>query len=72
MPLVPALGRQRQADLCELEASLGYRKSSRATQRNLVSTKPKPNNSPAHRNKSPTAKKEEKNQSPLGGVFYFH
>jgi hypothetical protein len=29
MPLIPALGRQRQADLCELEASLVYRVSSR-------------------------------------------
>ena len=37
-PLIPALGRQRQADLCELEVSLVYRVSSRtgskATQRN--------------------------------------
>ena len=24
-PLIPALGRQRQADLCEFEASLGYK-----------------------------------------------
>ena len=29
MPLVPALGRQRQADLCVLEASLVYRINSR-------------------------------------------
>jgi len=29
IPLVPALGRHRQADLCELEASLVYRASSR-------------------------------------------
>ena len=39
-PLVPALGRQRQVDLCQFEASLIYRGSSRtarATQRNLVS-----------------------------------
>ena len=28
-PLIPALGRQRQADLCEFEASLVYRESSR-------------------------------------------
>ena len=37
--LVPALGRQRQGDLCEFEASLVYRASSRtarATQRNPV------------------------------------
>jgi hypothetical protein len=35
--LIPELGRQRQADLCEVEASLVYRASSRiarATQRN--------------------------------------
>ena len=38
MPLIPALGRQRQEDLCELEASLVYRANSRigskAKQRN--------------------------------------
>ena len=37
MALIPALRRQRQADLCEFEASLVYRVSSRtfrATQRN--------------------------------------
>ena len=39
MPLIPALRRQRQVDLCEFEASLVYRVSSRtarATQRNPV------------------------------------
>ena len=40
MPLIPALGRQKQADLCEFEASLMYRASSRtiskAIQRNPV------------------------------------
>ena len=38
-PLILALGRQRQADLCEFEASLGYRvsfRTARATQRNPV------------------------------------
>jgi hypothetical protein len=38
-PLIPALGRQRQEDLCEFKASPVYRVSSRtarATQRNLV------------------------------------
>ena len=37
--LIPAFGRQRQADLCEFETSLVYRASSRtarATQRNPV------------------------------------
>ena len=40
--MIPALGRQRQVDLCEFEASLGYIVSSRtawATQRNPVSKK---------------------------------
>ena len=29
MPLIPALGRQRQVDLCEFKISLVYRVSSR-------------------------------------------
>lgn len=41
MPLIPALGRQRQADLCEFEACLVYRArprtGSKATQLNPVS-----------------------------------
>jgi hypothetical protein len=40
MHLTPALNRQRQADLCDFEASLVYRASSRtakATERNPVS-----------------------------------
>jgi len=40
MSLIPALRRERQADLCEFEASLVYRVSCRTdrdTQRNLVS-----------------------------------
>jgi hypothetical protein len=39
MPLIPALGRQRQVDHCEFKASLVYRMSSkiaRVTQRNPV------------------------------------
>jgi hypothetical protein len=39
-PLISALGRQRQVDLCEFKASLVYRMNSRtarATQRNPVS-----------------------------------
>jgi hypothetical protein len=43
--LIPTLGRQRQVDLCEFEASLVYRVSSRTardTQRNPVSKKTKP------------------------------
>ena len=41
MLLIPTLGRQRQADFCEFEASLvyrvGYRTGSKAKQRNTVS-----------------------------------
>jgi hypothetical protein len=40
MPLIPALGKQRQADLYEFKASLVYRANSRtvkAPQKNLVS-----------------------------------
>ena len=39
IPLIPALGRQRQVDLCEFKASLVYRvvsRTARATQRNPV------------------------------------
>ena len=39
MPLIPALGRQRQEDLCEFEVSQVYRASyrtARTTQRNPV------------------------------------
>jgi hypothetical protein len=43
MCLIPALGRQRQADLCEFEASLIYKESSRTaravTQRNKTEEK---------------------------------
>jgi hypothetical protein len=42
MPLIPALGRQRQANLCEFKASLVYRvgcRIAKATQRNPVSKK---------------------------------
>ena len=44
MPLIPALRRQRQEELCELKASLVYSVSSRiarATQGNPVSEKEK-------------------------------
>jgi len=39
MPLIPALRRQRQAELCEFKASLDYRSSSstaKNTQRNSI------------------------------------
>lgn len=41
MPLIPVLGRQEQADLCEFKACLLYTvsaRTARATKRNLVST----------------------------------
>ena len=44
-PLIPALGRQSQADLCEFEGNLVYKVSSRiartVTQRTPVSEKKK-------------------------------
>ena len=36
-PLIPALGRQRQVDLCEFEASLVYRVSSRTARATKMS-----------------------------------
>jgi hypothetical protein len=51
--LIPALGRQRQVELCEFKDSLVYRASSRtakATQRNPVSNK--------QTNKKPNQKRE--------------
>jgi hypothetical protein len=53
MPFIPALGRQRQVDLYEFEASLVYRTSSwsaRATKKNPVS-KPPPTPSPSPQKK---------------------
>jgi hypothetical protein len=43
-PLIPALGRQRQVDLCEFEASLLYKvsyRTARATQKNQKERKKK-------------------------------
>ena len=51
MPLIPALGRERQVDLCEFEASLVYRVSSRTvrdTQRNPVSKETKNKTTKVH------------------------
>lgn len=48
MPLTPALRRQRQMDLCELETRLVYKASSKiarvVTQKNYVSKKTKQKN----------------------------
>jgi hypothetical protein len=49
MPLILALGRQKQVDLCEFKASLGYRvnsRTARATQRTPVFKKAKTNKNP--------------------------
>jgi hypothetical protein len=46
LPIIPALKRQRQVDLCEFKTSLVYRASSRTarvTQRNPVSKNKNPN-----------------------------
>ena len=56
-PLVPVLGRQRQEDLCDLEASLVYRVSAmiaKDTQRNPVSKEGK--------KKKKERKKKKRNQ----------
>ena len=67
MPLVSALGRQRQVDLCEFKASLVYRLSSRTTrvtQKNPVLKNKNPNK---QTNKQKTNKNQNKNpQSTLG------
>ena len=41
MPLIPALGRQKQVDLCEFEVSLVYRASSRTAEVGGSKTKEK-------------------------------
>jgi hypothetical protein len=58
MPLIPALGRQRQEDLCEFEANLIYRASSRtarATQRKTHLEKTKNQNQNKQRGRCPSA-----------------
>jgi hypothetical protein len=63
VPLIPIFGRQRQEDLCELEASLDYRVSSRiakATQRNPVSKKKKKQKTKKPKTNRQTNKKTEK------------
>ena len=59
-PLIPALGRQKLADLCEFEASLVYRSSSRtarATLRNLILKRKK-----KEQNKKQKKKEERKKE----------
>ena len=60
MPLIPALGRQRQVDLCESENSLVYRVSSRtarATQKTCLEKQTKSHILPRElwKERSPTA-----------------
>ena len=61
MPLIPALGKQKQADLCEFKTSLVYKENSRTasavTQKNAVSKKQKQT--------KPTSEKEELNYNLL-------
>jgi hypothetical protein len=62
MPLIPALGKQRQVDLCEFKPILVYRVSSKtdkATQRNPVS-----------QNKQINKTKRQKEISRLFGLPY--
>ena len=63
MPVIPALGRQRQANHCEFKASLVSKesfKTARAdTQRNSVS-----------KNKQKTKKKETRNEVQVSGLPY--
>ena len=62
MPLIPALRKQRQADLCELEASLVYRASagtgSKATEKlwmkKIKNRKPNQNNNNNNNNNKKT------------------
>lgn len=59
MPLVLALGRERQVDLCEFEASLAYRSSSRTAREILLKknkTKQKTNKT---KQKTPKSKKQK-------------
>ena len=43
MPLIPALGKQKQVDLCEFKDNLVYKVSSRIALRETQSQKSKPN-----------------------------
>ena len=63
--LMPALGKQKQVDLCESETSLAYRATSRTarvTQKNPVSNKTN--------NKKMVPKDEVTNKSKVQGVFH--
>jgi hypothetical protein len=64
MPLIPALGRKKQVDLWEFEASLCYRVSSRtvrATQRSPVLKKTKTEKATTKPNKNPQKKTKPTN-----------
>ena len=69
-PLIPKLKRQRQVDLCEFEASLVYKSSSRtarATQGNSVSEKKK-RKKEREREKEKERKKRKKKKNSSRGV----
>jgi hypothetical protein len=63
VPLIPAFRRQRQVDLCELEASLVYKVSSR-TAKDLYTEKP----CLRERNKTQNNNKKEKGNS---SIYFF-
>jgi hypothetical protein len=68
MSLTLVVGRQRHVDLCELEASLVYRSSSRtawATQRNLVSK------TTATKTNEQTEKKKKERKKSNENIFTF-
>ena len=75
MPLIPELSGQRQAYLCEFEASLVYRvnsKTARTTQRNPVSKPKKPKQNKTNKQtKNPQNKtnKQKKEKSIPKDVF---
>ena len=64
MPLIPALGRQRQADICELEASLVYRVRSKTprtvTKRNPVLKQASKQQQPLQKQKKTQNKTKQK------------
>jgi hypothetical protein len=62
MSLIPALGRQKQAELCKFKTRMVYRGSSRTartTQRNPVS-KTKQNKTKQNKTKEPTQQKPQR------------
>jgi hypothetical protein len=73
MPLIPELSGQRQAYLCEFEASLVYRvnsKTARTTQRNPVSKPKKPKQNKTNKQtKNPQNKTNKQNKKRKKNLF---